>query len=423
MEAAVRRGDLAAGDLLPTVRGLADELGVSPTTVAAAYRELRRRGVTVAAGRNGTRIRGRTPLASRLPPPPPPGVRDLTSGAADPQLLPEVPAVAGSGRRYGEPPVSPRLRPVAAERLAADGLDATHLAVVGGALDGIERILGAWTAVGDRVVVEDPGYSAVLDLVAAMGLQAVPAAVDDLGVRPDALRRALRSGATAVVVTPRAQNPTGAAWDAARAAALADVVAEHERGTAPADGVLWVEDDHAGPVAGTDPSTATPGRARWATVRSVSKWLGPDFRLAVLVGDATTVSRVEGRQALGAGWVSWLLQDTVAALWEDPATATLLRRATAAYAERRRALSDALGARGLPPAGRSGLTAWVPVPDEHAVTAAMLDAGWAVSPGERFRVATPPAVRIGLATLLPEEAPALADALVRALHRPLVRVD
>ena len=51
---AVRSGQLAAGAKLPTVRGLADELGLAPNTVARAYRELEADGLLEGRGRNGT---------------------------------------------------------------------------------------------------------------------------------------------------------------------------------------------------------------------------------------------------------------------------------------------------------------------------------------------------------------------------------
>jgi DNA-binding transcriptional regulator YhcF (GntR family) len=54
--AAITAGDLAPGDRLPTVRGLAEELGTAPNTVAKAYRELEADGVVETRGRHGTRV-------------------------------------------------------------------------------------------------------------------------------------------------------------------------------------------------------------------------------------------------------------------------------------------------------------------------------------------------------------------------------
>jgi DNA-binding transcriptional regulator YhcF (GntR family) len=52
--AAVRAGELLPGDQLPTVRRLADDLGIAPNTVARSYRELERDGVIQTRGRNGS---------------------------------------------------------------------------------------------------------------------------------------------------------------------------------------------------------------------------------------------------------------------------------------------------------------------------------------------------------------------------------
>ena len=416
METALREGSVAPGVTLPPVRTLAAELGLSPVTVAAAYRELREKGIARGNGRAGTRITGAPPIGPRPPIVVPAGVRNLLAGSPDPALLPVLPAVVPPLRMYGDPPVLPRLGRLAAERFRADGIDPQHLAVVGGALDGVERVLQAWLRPGDRVAVEDPGYFPVLDLLTAMNLGAVPMAVDELGVRPDALRDALGRGCQAVLFTPRAQAPTGAAWDAGRAGELSALLAARA-------GVGIIEDDHAGPVSGTAAHTAAGGAQRWATIRSVSKSLGPDLRLAVLAGDAVTVSRVEGRQALGTGWVSGLLQEIVAGLWEDRATGRLLARAAAEYSRRRRDLIDALAGRGVPATGRSGLAVWVPVADEPAAVSGLLERGWAVAPGERFRTASPPGIRIGTGTLTSQEASRLAADIAGSLARRPRRGD
>ncbi|HEY0260832.1 MAG TPA: GntR family transcriptional regulator, partial [Lacisediminihabitans sp.] len=50
----VRSGELAGGSRLPTVRALAEELGIATNTVARAYRELETDGFIETRGRNGS---------------------------------------------------------------------------------------------------------------------------------------------------------------------------------------------------------------------------------------------------------------------------------------------------------------------------------------------------------------------------------
>jgi DNA-binding transcriptional MocR family regulator len=422
IEAAVRDGRLQPGAALPAVRSLAAELGLSPATVASAYRDLRIKGIARGHKRAGTRITGAPPTAPRPPLVVPPGVRNLMAGSPDPALLPSFPvsevprAVTVSPRLYGDAPMSPELAELAAVRFRADRIDPACLAVVGGALDGVERVVGAWVRPGDRIAVEDPGYPPLLDLLAAMGITPVPVGLDELGARPEALAGALAAGCRAVVLVPRAQSPTGAAWDSRRAAELASVLADHTE-------VLVVEDDHAADVAGAPALTIGSGRDRWVTIRSISKSLGPDLRLAVLAGDAVSIARVEGRQALGTGWVSYLLQQTVAAFWRDPEVASLLERASAVYAERRERLIAELAGHGIVATGRSGMAVWVPVADELGVTSALLGRGWAVAPGERFRIASRPGIRIGIGTLTAPESALLAADLSECMTRRPRRTD
>lgn len=422
VETAVRDGRLLPGAALPPVRSLATDLGLSPATIASAYRELRLKGIARGHRRAGTRITGSPPTAPRPPLAVPAGVRNLISGSPDPALLPPLPAIrrdAGnpvSPRLYGDSPVAPQLAELAAGRLDADGIDSANLAVVSGALDGVERIIGAWLRPGDRVAVEDPGYSPLLDLLSAMDLDAEPVSLDEHGVRPEALARAIGKGCQAALFVPRAQSPTGAAWDAERAEEITAVLAK-------APELLVIEDDHAAEVAGAPARTVTSGRQKWAVIRSVSKTLGPDLRLAIMAGDPVTVARVEGRQALGAGWVSYLLQETVAELWQDPAVGRLLEQAAMTYTERRERLIDELADRGIAAAGQSGMAVWVPVADEVSTTSALLDRGWAVAPGERFRIASGPAIRIGIATLTAAEACQLAADLSVSLRIRPRRTD
>jgi len=415
VERAVADHRVLPGDQLPTVRQLADQLQVSPSTVATAYRTLANRGIVTGRGRQGTRVSAGPALPARPTPVVPAGVRNLAHGNPDPALLPPLRAalrrVEAPHVSYGEAQADlPALVELAAARFDADGIPAERVIVVGGALDGVERVLSAHLRPGDRVAVEDPGFPRVFDLVAALGLVALPVAIDERGMTPDSLRAALRDGASAAVVTPRAQNPTGASLDDQRARDLRRVLRDHPD-------VLAIEDDHAGPVAGTPHhSLADAKRPRWAVVRSVAKTLGPDLRVAMLTGDRTTIDRVEGRLRIGTGWVSHVLQATVVELWSDPKTAARVDRAGAAYADRRRALIGALAEQGIAASGSSGLNVWVTVPEEDAVIAGLLARGWAVAGGERFRLRSAPAVRVTIATLEPSEARALALDLADVLH-------
>lgn len=399
IERRVVDGVLAPGERLPSVRQLADDLDLAPNTVASAYRLLGDRGVVVGRGRRGTFVVDRPPLvlADRPTVAVPSGMVDLSSGNPDPAFLPPLgdalaAAAAGPGARYGDDPVEPRLAAIARDGLRADGIAAERIAIVGGALDGIERVLVARLRPGDAVLVEDPGYSAVVDLVGALGLRPVALRVDDDGVDPDRLQ-ALAPSAAALVHTPRGQNPTGASLGEERGHVLRAVLERHPD-------LLVVEDDHASWVAGTPfVSLVGPERRSWAVVRSVAKALGPDLRLAFLAGDRTTVDRVEGRQRVGTGWVPHILQRAVAGLLDDPDVAALLARASVTYAARRAAVTGALAGRGIEAHGRSGFNVWLPVRAEQPVVAAMAERGWAISAGERYRMTAPPAVRVCVAAL------------------------
>src|SRR5436309_2856525 len=184
VEAALTSGGVSAGELLPPVRALAAHLDVSAATVAAAYRLLQERGVVTADRRRGTRIRAAAPVAAPAEEPLPKGVRDLATGNPDPSFL-------ARKRLYRDELVDPELGKVARRQFAADGVPAEHIAVVSGALDGIERALREQLRAGDRVLVEDPCFTGVLDLLYALALVPVPVAVDDEGLVPDALERAL----------------------------------------------------------------------------------------------------------------------------------------------------------------------------------------------------------------------------------------
>ncbi len=390
---------------LPPVRTAAAKLNVSPATVAAAYKLLQARGLTSGGGRRGTRVVSPAPLpAARLPVAIPDDVVDLAGGNPDPGLLPlDLPTHLLSRFDVDDrAPIDTALMAFAAMEFDADGIPAANLTVATGALDAIERILWEHLKTGDAVAIEDPTLPDLRELVAPSGFVPTPLTVDADGPEPESLARAVAAGCRAVVLTPRAQNPTGAAITGARAADLRRILRPHPD-------VVVIENDYAAQIAGV-PITPVRGAhaERWAVVRSTSKFLGPDLRLALVSGDSLTIARVRHRQALGARWVSRIVQRLVLACWSDPSGGRRLARAAEIYSLRRAAVLSALATHGIVAAAKSGFNVWLPVREETPVVAALMARGWAVAAGEPFRTRSQPAIRVTTSALDPADAPRFA---------------
>ena len=132
------------------------------------------------------------------------------------------------------------------------GLRTGPVTVTSGSLDAIERLLRERTRVGDHVAVEDPTFPALLDLLASLGLTPAPFGVDDEGPRPESLERALGPRVPAVIVSSRAQNPTGATISERRAADLRRVLRARPEAS-------LIEIDETAEVSGASLVTLTAG--------------------------------------------------------------------------------------------------------------------------------------------------------------------
>ena len=399
---------------LPPVRTIAARLRVSPATVAAAYKLLQARGFTAGGGRRGTRIVKSTPQEpsqSRIPLPE--NVKDLASGTPDPNLLPQaLPAhVLADMRPDDDSPLDSALVAFAATEFDADGIPASDLAIAGGALDAIERLLWEHLRTGDAVALEDPVLPEMRQLVTTSGFSATPVLVDSEGAQPESLADALKAGCRALIVTPRAQNPTGAAVGRNRATELRRLLRMHPQ-------VLVIENDYAAPIAGAPfIPLRTASDQPWAIVRSTSKFLGPDLRLAFVAGDPVSIARVRHRQALGARWVSRIVQRLVLASWSDPSGGRRLARAAEIYTARRTALVSALADHGIAASATSGFNVWVRVREEVPVLAGLMNQGWAVAAGEPFRTRSGPAIRVTTSALDPADARRFAADLAAVMGR------
>ena len=392
VRALIERGALRPGQALPPVRTLADTLGVNRNTAVAAYRQLTQAGVVVTRGRGGTHVADRSAVpqegfaADSV-------LRDVATGNPDPDLIPDpsraLAQVAGRPVLYGEPVIDPGLEQWAQSWMRSDlAPDEVRLTITSGAADAVERLLALALVRDDAVALEDPCFLTSIHTVRVGGYRVVPVPVDDEGMTVEGLRTALDQGVRAIVCTPRAQNPTGASLTEARAAELRAVLREHPY-------VLVIEDDHFSMLSRRPfHSLIGPEHRRWALVRSVSKFLGPDMCLAVTASDPDTAERLAMRLTPGTTWVSHLLQRLALALVTDPDVAAGIEAAGAHYAERNRAFAERLTALGVPAEAGDGLNLWVALPvPARDVSEQLMRRGWLARPGDAFVLADAPAAR------------------------------
>ncbi|MCZ4300993.1 aminotransferase class I/II-fold pyridoxal phosphate-dependent enzyme [Microbacterium oxydans] len=377
------RGILRVGAVLPPVRELAATLGVNRNTAVAAYRQLAQAGLVVSRGRAGTVVAGLESVAQEGYAPDT-VLRDIGTGNPDPRLIPDpAPALMTIASRpvlYGEPVIDRGLEEWSREWISSDlRADDFRITVTSGAVDAVERLLAQALMRDDAVALEDPCFLASIHTVRLGGYRAVPVPVDGEGMTVDGLRAALDAGVRAIICTPRAQNPTGASLTATRAAELRAVLAEHPY-------VLIIEDDHFSMLS-QRPYESLIGaeHRRFALVRSVSKFLGPDMCLAIAATDAETAERLAMRLSPGTTWVSHLLQRLALTQLTDETVRTEVAAAAAHYAERNASFVERLRAQGIDATESDGLSLWVELSrPARTVADRLMRRGWLARTGDDF---------------------------------------
>ncbi|MET0725948.1 MAG: aminotransferase class I/II-fold pyridoxal phosphate-dependent enzyme [Leifsonia sp.] len=423
----VTAGELAPGDRLPTVREVATRLGVSPATVSHAWQALARAGLIVSRGRAGSFVRSTD--AAWLPPRtqglaghPGESRLDLSRGTPDPLLLPglgrALSRVSASAETssYHDLPLIPELERVLR---AAWPSRPEAITVVDGALDAVSRSLESVVRFGDRVVVESPGFPPFFDLIDALGAERVPVALDEDGMLPSALAAALGKRPSAVVLQPRAQNPTGASMPRDRAEELARIIRSHPNGSQ----LVIIEDDHSGQIS-TSPDVSL---GEWLPdqvlhVRSFSKSHGPDLRIAALGGPTRLVDRIVARRMLGPGWTSRMVQRILHDLLTDGQSIDEVAEARRQYYTRQRSLATALATWGVTPGRSDGINTWLPISDERSALVQLAAAGIRVAAGSAFMATdvpgTPAFVRVTVGMIRDDAADVAAALAAAALPHP-----
>ncbi len=224
----IETGVLAPGTVLPAERALSRSLAISRSTVTAALNDLKGAGVLEARQGSGTRVVGSTPRAMQgatvLPGilrsngEPQHGLIDLAASTpADARALPRVEvdldSLLRAGPRHGYTPAGlPVLRKAVAERLSLGGLatELDNVLITNGAQHGLALALNMLTEKGDGLLVDDPSYPGIFDLMSSRGLQAIPLPRRSGGIDIVGLRRLVRDHKVHLAyLQTSVHNPTG----------------------------------------------------------------------------------------------------------------------------------------------------------------------------------------------------------------------
>lgn len=412
---AIEAQTLRAGALLPSVRQLAQMHALSTYTVTEAYNRLVSIGLVVARRGSGYRVapRGEAARASVTGWQPPalaatwllsdvfadhsvpikagcgwmPGEWINESGLHHAlRAMSRVPAarLGDYGHPYGYAPLRERI----AVQLDRQGLpvEVSNVLLTQGATQGLDLIVRTILRPGDAVLVEDPGYCNLLQILKLAGLSVQGVPRTPAGLDIDALERQVAAHRPkAIFVNTTLQNPTGATYTMANAFRLLQI-AERER--------MWViEDDVSRELAPTGAPllAAMEGLQRVLYVGGFSKTVTPSLRCGYVVAERD-VLRELARTKMAVGLTS---SETIERLVDK----VLLEGRHARHVElvnERLKVAHATVEERLDSLGlevfhrpRTGLFVWarLPVEAERAgeiATAALRDGIW-LAPGSYFR--------------------------------------
>ena len=224
---AAESGVLPAGSTLPAERGLARSLAVSRSTVTAALTELKSDGVVEARQGSGTRVigsrNGDAPGATILPgilggKNDAEGVIDLAASTpADGDALPaidiDLDGLLRAGPRHGYTPEGlPVLRDAVAERLTIGGLPSTidEVLITNGAQHGLSLAFSLLANKDDPILVDEPTYPGMIDLLNSQGLTAIGLPRTGGGIDIATMRRLVHEHRIKVAyLQTSVHNPTG----------------------------------------------------------------------------------------------------------------------------------------------------------------------------------------------------------------------
>ena len=449
---------LAPGTRLPATRALAANLGLSRTTVDAAYAELISEGLLETRGSGGTlvaleggRRRGtgipadpswhpQGPNSAETPPSlhpeEQPGIIDFSGGGGDDSLFPFPAFLRGLKTRHREAPSGLlgfpdpagewSLRTSIAHICASQGLllPPEEILITGGSQQVLTLAANALASGGDTVLVEEPTYAKAITLFRALGLRVVGLPCDAQGPVLEHFQGLVEAHHPKFAyLIPNFRNPTGSCMGASR----------RRRLVALAEGLDLpiLEDDYVGGLRYDGQSLPTlktlarPGQVIYTG--TFSKMLAPGLCIGFLGAEGPLLERLRTMKNLTGLSSSRLFQCGLADFVGVGSYRNHIRRSARLFQQRRDLMCAALAqhlptARFTRPAG--GLFLWVELPNPYDGTtaaAACAREGVRVAFGEDFFVDPLPAarqfMRLNFAMSPTESIPAGIERLARALRQ------
>lgn len=381
----VAEGELAAGMRMPTVRDVAEALGMSPAGVAAAWRELvdwrvletRRRGGTTVLGpalaRRATRYDVMMKASVGIP-------LNLGHLTPDKTILPPLErafaaAIKDASVHEATPtPISSMLREAVEPNWPFQPglMMATH-----GGIAAAELALQTSVRPGDRVIVDSPTVSRILDILESLGARAIPVTYRDGGPDLDELKKALAMRPAAFVYQPVGNHPTGFSVTPDWIDKAAKLMAEAHM---PIIELVQAPLMHAQPWL----SLGTRLPRIVVHVHAYNFFTGTDLRVGVTGGSDYYIDRMWQKLTFSSGWVSRILQNALAFQLSDPAALADVRAYVETCRRRHVAMLDSLQRVGFDLPRTDGPTIWLPVQDEYVVTNQLSSRGIVVHPGSYF---------------------------------------
>jgi DNA-binding transcriptional MocR family regulator len=285
--AEISSGALKPGDRLPPQRSFAYERKIAVSTASRVYTELLRRGLVVGEVGRGTFISGQA--RGGIPAPTEPRGARIDFEFNYPALPAQFAMIAKSLQGLDRPEAlevalrqatstgTQAARTVSAQFLSRKGWSpsADQMVFTANGRQCIAAALAAVVPPGGRCGVESLTYPFIKGIAARLGVTLVPLAMDEHGVRPDAVQKAHRDAhLSALYVQPIIQNPLGITMPPARRADLVRVI-EKLNLTVIEDTVYGFLDD--------EPPLAALAPDRCIVLDSLSKKVAPGLALGFIV--------------------------------------------------------------------------------------------------------------------------------------------